>query len=192
MRIRAQSLVYSFCLIVFTFSPALVRAEGNVEAVIAPHYALQYKSEPWKSGIRNSFRLDFARISSGVSLNMIIGSGLGYTDYGGLLRFFGTHGFMGDQLRLWYGVGIGATYTSGAATSVSGLSSKFSYTDVIVNPFVRLTYDLNGWVAPFVEVSWEPGVVYVGKENIHYGGKDRPLLRQAISFSMGVAFEVER
>jgi hypothetical protein len=162
--------------------------EGAVEAVLAPQYAMQYKNEAWDSGFRKSYRLDFARISSGISLNIWFGQGLGYSDYGGVLRFFGTRNVISsvEELRLWYGLGVGGSYSNDFSSTVTGLGSSTAFSRILLNPFVRFTYDLNGWIAPLLEFSYEVGVARIGDND---GGSG---LNHGFSIALGIAFEIER
>ncbi len=178
----------SFALSLLAWAPSAF-SEGSVEAVIGPGIGLQKISESWKSGSRTQYSLDFARISAGVSLNVIYGSGLGYSDYGAILRLFGRREILpdSDKLSVWYGLGAGARYTSEMTAAVTGLSSSTAYGRALISPFARVLYDLNGWIAPFLEFSYDVAVY-------HFGDSPTGLDKLTNSFvgTIGVAIEIER
>jgi hypothetical protein len=164
-------------------------SEGTVEAILGPGIGMQKISEDWKSGTRTQYSLDFARISAGVSLNVIYGKGLGYTDYGAVLRLFGKRDILPDseKLTVWYGVGLGARYAGSVSTAVTGLASNTGFGRGFMSPFVRVLYDVNGWIAPFLEFSYDFGIVGFGDSP---AGLDE--IKSSFLASFGVAFEIER
>jgi hypothetical protein len=163
-------------------------AEESVEAILAPGIGFQRVSEKWKSGMRAQYSLDLARVSAGVSLNLVYGRGLGYADYGAVLRFFGHRTIVQslEELSVWYGLGVGARY-AGSVDATTGLSSTTQFGRAFLSPFTRVMYDLNGWIAPFIDLSFDFGVAGFGDSP---SGLDS--IKSGFVGFIGVAFEIER
>jgi hypothetical protein len=184
-----HSLFKSGLLATSLLLAAPVFADGTVEAILGPAIGLQKISETWKSGTRTQYSLDFARISAGVSLNVLFGTGLGYTDYGAVLRFFGKRDLLpsSEALSIWYGIGAGVRYAGSVDAAITGMASNTSFGRGFLSPFTRVLWDINGWVAPFMDLSYDFGIVRFGDD---VAGVKKA--KSSFSAVIGVAFEIER
>jgi len=166
-----------------------VFAEGTVDAVLGPAIGMQAISEQWGSGMRTQYSLDFARISAGVSLNAFYGTGLGYSDYGASLRIFGNYNFFSnlEELSFWFGAGAGARYVFDVSEATTDLPSSATFGRIHISPFTRVIYDFNGWVAPFLDLSYDIGVGRWGRQ---YTGLDN--IKGGFVAALGIAIDIER
>jgi hypothetical protein len=173
-------------------SPSLAFARERIEAVIAPQAGISFgHKEDHKSGSRQVLRLDFARISSGVSLNGHFGTGLDFTDFGATMRIFDGFEMSPDELGatgVYYGLGFGAFYSTGIDTDVTGNKKKQPFSDFMLSPFVRLQWDINGRFGIFTDISYE---FVPHREFWKTGGEDTDIQNRFV-ITLGIPIEVER
>ncbi len=75
-------------------------------------------------------------MSENISLDVRFGSRSYYSDYGIFLRLFDCVGYEA-MVKLCYGAGAGATYSTGLVTD----ASNRTFTDMQIEPFVRFIFD---------------------------------------------------
>jgi hypothetical protein len=172
--------------------PMLASARDRIEAVIAPQVGLSFgHKEDHKSGSRQAFRLDFARISSGVSLNGHYGTGLDFTDFGAVLRIFDGYEISPDDLGatgIYYGLGFGAFYSPGFDKEITGTTKRLPFSDFLLNPFVRVQWDITGRFGLFVDVGYE----FVPHREYWKDGSEDTDIQNRFVFAVGIPIEVER
>lgn len=180
----------SLMAVLFVSEPA--KARDRLEAVIAPQVGLSFgHDELAGKGSRQAFRLDFARISTGVSLNTHFGRGLDYIDFGGVLRLFDGLELSAEDwgsTAAYFGVGFGAFYSPGVALSTTKKDRKAPFTDFVVNPFTRVQWDINGRVGLFLDLSYE----MVPHREYWKDGSNAGRVKHHFVVSLGVPIEIER
>jgi hypothetical protein len=124
----------------------------GLEAIVAPHVDRSFGEEQ-----RTRFGLDFYRVSSRGSLLALYGTGANYNDYTLMFRIAGFKQFFGEPFSrgFIYGLGIGTSYSSGVPATLTATTEKVSFLDVLVNPYVRYLFDINGWVGPYLELGYQ-------------------------------------
>ena len=95
-----------------------------------------YGSVPIDSNLRTGFRLESGRISDNIAIDLRLGSGSRYTDYGAMFRYFVCTDT--DLITAFCpGLGLGASFSTGFPTEVR----ERKFFDVLMNPFVRILLD---------------------------------------------------
>jgi hypothetical protein len=163
-------------------------AQGNdlgLEAIIAPHVSMSFGES------RTRFGVDFFRVSSGISLLAQYGTGSGYQDYSLIFRLSGLKQFFNEPLSrgLVYGVGAGMNYSAGVAEQLTQTPKPARFSDVLINPYARYLFDINGWIGPYLELGYE----FVPYR--HAWDSDLEPLKPVSGrfvLGFGVAFEAER
>ena len=168
-------------------SEAFAENDLGLEAIIAPHF-----SKSFGETARNSFGLDFYRVSAGGSLLALYSPGDDYSQYSLAFRLSGFKQFFGEPLSrgFIYGLGLGVTGSSGVDKTLTNTAEKAGFSDLYVNPYLRYLIDINGWIGPYLEVGYEFTAKRL-KWSKDYTPLDPP---NAGSFliGFGLAFEAER
>lgn len=167
-----------------------------LDTVIAPQIGAIYIDESRKSsansttsveGYRYTFRVDFMSLSDNLSLNLVAGIGGRYNDYGGQLRLFdllqmGT----GSASGLYYGVGVGYSYSPGYV--IKEIPEKTAFYDAVVTAFLRFQWDTESNWGIFTEFAYENVIqrsLAVQPTVYDKGSTNRYV------FNMGIPFEVD-
>jgi len=115
-----------------------------------------------ESGSRSRFVLEFGRLSKSVAFDLVMGSGLNYTDIGGMLKIFQSWRIpskeSGFVMALGLGGGInycGAGFTRSETTDDVTADVRRNFYEVAVSPFLRLHYDFGFGVALAGEAGYE-------------------------------------
>jgi hypothetical protein len=122
-----------------------------------PVYKNEYglSSPTLNSKLRMGIRFESGRISENISLDARIGFFSSYEDYGLMFRFFQPFNRDGP-VTFMLGSGVGISYSPGFDTTALPISGGF--TDVLINPFARVVFDLNNEMALMAEAGWLFGV----------------------------------
>ena len=158
----------------------------GLEAIVAPQLTRSFGELP-----RTRIGLDFYRVSAGGSLLAQYGTGDGLVDYSLTFRLAGLKQFFDEPFSrgLIYGVGLGITGSPGVAKELTGTDKKAGYSDLVVNPYFRYLFDINGWIGPYLEVGYE-----FAAKRFKWAAAYEPLEPGAGIWNVGfgVAFEAER
>lgn len=136
-------------------------------------------------GVRAQGRLDFGYLSRYVSLDTRVGFGDSYTNFGGVLRFFGHIPFQSGSLTgISLGMGAGAMYSTGSSTDPNG-NRKF--VEPLINPFMRFVWDWGVWGLD-VDLGYEgiPARFYSDGQTPHSDTTFRSRVNLGIGFLFGV------
>jgi len=187
---RDTSILRILALLSFALIAPAALAQDNdlgLEAIVAPQV-----SRTFGESQRTRFGLDFYRVSAGGSLLAQYGTGEGYSDYALIFRLSGLKQFFGEPLSrgLIYGLGLGVTGSSGVDAAITGTAAKAGYSDVLINPYLRYLFDINGWVGPYLELGYEiTASRFKWAEHIE---PNEPPSGGSFVVGFGVAFEAER
>lgn len=180
--------VTSLTLALLGASPSIFAQTNDLglEAVVAPQLSRSFGEQP-----RTRIGLDFYRVSAGGSLLAQYGTGDDLVDYSLIFRLSGLKQFFGEPFSrgLIYGLGLGITGSPGVAKELTGTDKKAGYSDLVVNPYLRYLFDINGWVGPYLEVGYE-----FAAKRFKWASAYEPLEPGAGVWNVGfgVAFEAER
>jgi hypothetical protein len=141
MGFRGSSGLLSLGLIsLFCSGAKKAHSQEVMTGYVAPIWAMRSQ----EGGSRTFFKVEFARLTRYISLDLRYGQGLGYQDYGGTLRFFRHWSFGTDSgTGVSAGLGIGATSSS-------------DFIESFVNPFVRGVWDTRYGFGIVGEFGFEP------------------------------------
>jgi len=123
---------------------------------VAPVAGFVHHFSAVEAGNRYMFRLDFARISQNISLDLRVGAGQDMVDFGGVLKFFHHWYFQAPTTSatgLSAGLGAGAMVRSITATQQAG--GARGHRDILLTPFLRFLYDSTYGFGFFVDVGME-------------------------------------
>jgi hypothetical protein len=181
---RVSSL--TFALLGASASSFAQSNDLGLEAIVAPQLSRSFGDQP-----RTRIGLDFYRVSAGGSLLAQYGTGEGFVDYSLTFRLSDLKQFFGEPFSrgLIYGIGLGITGSPGIAKELTGTEEKAGYSDLVVNPYLRYLFDINGWVGPYLEVGYE-----FSAKRFKWAAALEPLEAGAGIWNVGfgVAFEAER
>jgi hypothetical protein len=148
-----------------------------------------------ESGSRKAIRAEFTRLSSYISIDFRLGTGLGYLDSGGAFKVFKHWNFFSDSgTGISLGLGAGASYVnkvdspSIASGTIASNGSVRGFTDVFVAPFLRFIYDFRqgfGLIGEF-EYNYVPIRYFTGT----IAPRNDRTARGRTLFSIGLAFEI--
>lgn len=102
------------------------------------------------SDSRYGVRVDFVRVQKNVSLDLRLGNGMKYQDFGGAFKVFHHFAFSGSTATgLSVGGGIGAMY------SKSGIEgSDEGFTEIFVPVFARIIFDMGLGFGLFLDAEY--------------------------------------
>jgi hypothetical protein len=158
----------------------------GLEAIVAPQLSRSFGEQP-----RTRIGLDFYRVSAGGSLLAQYGTGEGLVDYSLTFRLSALKQFFGEPFSrgFIYGIGLGITGSPGVAKELTNTDKKAGYSDLVVNPYLRYLFDINGWVGPYLEFGYE-----FAAKRFKWAAAYEPLEPGAGVWNLGfgIALEAER
>lgn len=150
------TLLTSFCCISF---PVLAQDEDINDPIYLDGYvglggAILHQFSSQEEGTRQNIKVEFARLRKWISIDARVGLGQGYSDFGGLFRFYKHWKFDKDSATgISLGAGIGAMYSQGVSP-VAGEGRK-AFVDVIGAPFVRFIWDWGNGVGLGIDAEYQ-------------------------------------
>lgn len=145
-----------------------------------------------EQGTRQNVRVEFARIRKWIAIDLRVGFGQDYTDFGGNFRVFKHIRFTDrdSATGLSLGMGLGGMYSQGQSPKPGDDRQPFA--DIIVSPFARFIWDWGNGVGMGFDLEYQavPYTTYM-EDTATDNFDDIRDLRHRIMFGVSFLFEVE-
>jgi hypothetical protein len=172
----------------FVFGAEQARADG-MTGFVAPVAGFVLQTASVESGSRSMLRLDFARLTQNVSLDLRVGAGLSIVDFGGVLKFY-QHWYFNSPSQSATGISVGL----GAGAMVRTVSAALrdagtrGYTDLLFHPFARFLYDTGSGWGFFVDLGMDIVPKRMYSSELQGASRTDTTLRNRFFVALGVPF----
>ncbi|NCN26629.1 hypothetical protein GW915_03560 [bacterium] len=129
----------------------------KLNGIVGPSGFFNWQITDSEKATRQLYKFEFTRLTKHFGVDFRVGTGEGYTDYGGAFRLFNHIELGGDSDRatgITYGGGAGGMWSS--LDDVSATSGENNErTDVVFHAFTRYIYDFGNNIGLGIELEYQ-------------------------------------